>query len=113
VRSYVSLCEFRVNTGFVFEFEKAYGPDGDWARLFRRGDGYLGTELLRDRDALNLVSSPRRRPGPNLNAEATPTNLDPGLRRDDVSEEIDALVSEKDGGARPRAKRLLDMWPSE
>ena len=27
-------------------FEAAYGPDGEWARFFRAGDGYLGTELL-------------------------------------------------------------------
>jgi heme-degrading monooxygenase HmoA len=32
------------------EFERAYGPSGEWARLFRRGDGYLGTELLRRSD---------------------------------------------------------------
>jgi hypothetical protein len=24
----------------------AYGAGGDWTRLFRQGDGYLGTELL-------------------------------------------------------------------
>ena len=29
-------------------FERAYGPDGDWARFFRLGRGYIGTELLRD-----------------------------------------------------------------
>lgn len=29
-------------------FEGVYGPDGEWAALFRRGDGYLGTELLSD-----------------------------------------------------------------
>jgi heme-degrading monooxygenase HmoA len=28
------------------DFERAYGPAGEWARLFRRADGYLGTELL-------------------------------------------------------------------
>jgi len=28
-------------------FEEAYGGDGDWARLFALGDGFLGTELLR------------------------------------------------------------------
>jgi heme-degrading monooxygenase HmoA len=32
------------------EFENAYGPAGDWALLFRQGDGYLGTELLRHSD---------------------------------------------------------------
>jgi len=30
------------------EFERVYGPDGDWAQFFRRGRGYVGTELLRD-----------------------------------------------------------------
>ena len=30
------------------EFERVYGADGDWARFFRQGSGYVGTELLRD-----------------------------------------------------------------
>jgi heme-degrading monooxygenase HmoA len=30
------------------EFERVYGPDGDWAAFFRGGRGYVGTELLRD-----------------------------------------------------------------
>jgi heme-degrading monooxygenase HmoA len=30
------------------EFEQVYGPDGEWAAFFRGGDGYVGTELLRD-----------------------------------------------------------------
>jgi heme-degrading monooxygenase HmoA len=30
------------------EFERAYGPDGDWAEFFGGGQGYVGTELLRD-----------------------------------------------------------------
>jgi heme-degrading monooxygenase HmoA len=30
------------------EFERVYGPDGEWAQFFRRGRGYIGTELLRD-----------------------------------------------------------------
>jgi heme-degrading monooxygenase HmoA len=30
------------------EFERAYGPEGDWAAFFRQGRGYIGTELLRD-----------------------------------------------------------------
>ena len=25
-----------------------FGPDGEWAQFFRRGVGYIGTELLRD-----------------------------------------------------------------
>ena len=30
------------------EFERVYGPDGEWATFFREGRGYVGTELLRD-----------------------------------------------------------------
>jgi len=30
------------------EFERVYGPDGDWSGFFRQGRGYVGTELLRD-----------------------------------------------------------------
>jgi heme-degrading monooxygenase HmoA len=29
-------------------FERAYGPDGEWAQFFRQGRGFIGTELLRD-----------------------------------------------------------------
>ena len=32
-------------------FEQAYGAEGEWSRFFRRGSGYIGTELLRDAEA--------------------------------------------------------------
>ena len=32
------------------EFERVYGPEGEWARFFRTGTGYVGTELLKDID---------------------------------------------------------------
>ena len=44
---YVILWRFRPLEGRESEFEGAYGPSGEWALLFGRGDGYLGTELLR------------------------------------------------------------------
>ena len=28
-----------------------YGSEGEWAEFFRRGQGYIGTELLRDVEA--------------------------------------------------------------
>jgi heme-degrading monooxygenase HmoA len=40
--------EFRVRPGREAEFERRYGTDGDWVRLFRRGDGFVGTALLKD-----------------------------------------------------------------
>jgi heme-degrading monooxygenase HmoA len=33
------------------EFERVFGPDGQWAEFFREGRGYVGTELLRDVEA--------------------------------------------------------------
>ena len=30
------------------EFERAYGPEGEWTAFFRGNAGYVGTELLRD-----------------------------------------------------------------
>lgn len=42
------LWEFVVRGPDVARFEEAYGPDGDWARLFGRYPGFRGTTLLRD-----------------------------------------------------------------
>ena len=42
---------------FVYEardpadFERVYGPEGEWAEFFRGSAGYVGTELLRDVEA--------------------------------------------------------------
>ena len=39
---------FRYEVRDPEQFEAAYGPEGAWAQFFRTGDGYIGTELLRD-----------------------------------------------------------------
>jgi len=44
---FVIIWEFHPRAGKRREFEKAYGPDGVWGRLFSRAEGYVGTELLR------------------------------------------------------------------
>ena len=44
----MSVARWNVPTEHVVAFRAAYGSDGDWARLFARADGYLGTELLFD-----------------------------------------------------------------
>ena len=41
---------FEVKPGNAQAFETAYGPEGDWVKLFRRAPGYSGTELLKDVD---------------------------------------------------------------
>jgi heme-degrading monooxygenase HmoA len=50
VAMYVILWRFRLRMGRESEFERAYGLSGEWALLFRRGEGYLGTELLQRSD---------------------------------------------------------------
>jgi heme-degrading monooxygenase HmoA len=42
--------EFIVRQDQISQFEKTYSASGDWAALFRRCTGYLGTALLRDAD---------------------------------------------------------------
>jgi heme-degrading monooxygenase HmoA len=48
---FVTLWEFEVKPGSEELFERTYGPDGAWGKLFRRDARYLGTRLLRDVDA--------------------------------------------------------------
>ncbi len=47
---YVRVWEYRVDPGQVDAFLAGYGPEGDWARLFRKGRGYAGTDLYRNTD---------------------------------------------------------------
>lgn len=48
---HVYIWEFEVAAESVAEFLRYYGPDGEWARLFRRARGYLGTWLLHDEES--------------------------------------------------------------
>ena len=45
---YLIVWEFHVRPGAEERFENVYGPQGDWAQFFKRGEGYAGTELNRD-----------------------------------------------------------------
>jgi heme-degrading monooxygenase HmoA len=44
---HIIIWEFAVRGTHIQEFTSAYGSNGDWANLFRRAEGYLGTQLLR------------------------------------------------------------------
>jgi len=46
--AYIRVWQFKVKHGLEADFERVYGPQGDWAQLFRRAVGYQGTELLHD-----------------------------------------------------------------
>jgi drug/metabolite transporter (DMT)-like permease len=43
--TYVIRWEFQVAPEHEQAFVQAYGEQGDWVQLFKRGDGYLGTSL--------------------------------------------------------------------
>ena len=45
---FVTLWEFEVKPGSEELFERIYGPEGEWAQLFRRDARYRRTRLLRD-----------------------------------------------------------------
>lgn len=47
---FVIVWEFRVKHNRLAEFKETYAPNGAWALLFRKADGFIETELLRDRD---------------------------------------------------------------
>jgi heme-degrading monooxygenase HmoA len=44
----VIIWEYQVKAERVAEFELIYSANGTWAELFRKAEGYQGTELLRD-----------------------------------------------------------------
>jgi heme-degrading monooxygenase HmoA len=52
---HVILWRFRAVARHRAEFEAAYGPDGEWARLFRADPAFLGTSLLRGTDETYLT----------------------------------------------------------
>jgi quinol monooxygenase YgiN len=47
---FVIVWEFRVRPNKRRAFEKAYAPDGVWAKFFRHSAGYIRTELIRGRE---------------------------------------------------------------
>ena len=44
---FIAIWKYVVDPQFLKAFEKSYGPSGAWVQLFKTGDGYLGTELMR------------------------------------------------------------------
>lgn len=45
---YVIIWEFIAKKRCKEKFEPAYGPEGEWVKLFRHGKGFISTQLLRD-----------------------------------------------------------------
>lgn len=54
--THLRLWRFEVDADKREAFLRAYGPDGDWARLFRIHPGYLKTELWAASDGTFLTA---------------------------------------------------------
>lgn len=50
---YTVIWEFEVKPDKISEFEKVYGPAGEWVRLFRQGNGFLRADLIKDIEQSN------------------------------------------------------------
>ena len=46
--NYIVIWEFEAGPTARAEFETIYGPDGDWAKLFRLSPEFRGTKLIHD-----------------------------------------------------------------
>src|SRR4029077_20858539 len=53
IAGFVIVWEFHIRAAKRRTFEGAYGRGGEWAKLFRAGKGFLGTELIRDAEDPN------------------------------------------------------------
>lgn len=45
---YAIIWEYEVRLEHESDFALVYSEDGEWAQLFGKSSGYIGTELLRD-----------------------------------------------------------------
>jgi quinol monooxygenase YgiN len=58
--AYVIIWQFEIKPEKQDEFEQIYGPQGEWATLFRRERSHIQTELLLDtRDANRYLTIDR------------------------------------------------------
>ena len=44
------LWEYQVKADRIAEFEKIYAPDGEWAKLFQKSEGFIDTILIHSTD---------------------------------------------------------------
>jgi hypothetical protein len=89
------IWEFVVKAEAVDQFERAYGPDGAWARLFQGYPGFRGTTLLRDTDnprrylTIDLWDTGAHRKRMLTQAKASYSDLDEALA--DLTESEDEI----------------------
>lgn len=53
----IVVWEYQVKADCTIKFEKIYASDGDWAELFKKGRGFLGTKLFRSVEQPQMYST--------------------------------------------------------
>jgi heme-degrading monooxygenase HmoA len=48
MNQFITIWEYKVKPEKKEEFEKLYGQDGDWVRLFHKFPDYIKTEFIKD-----------------------------------------------------------------
>jgi len=46
----IIVWEYQIKSNYIAEFEKIYAPDGEWAELFKKSKGFVGTRLIQSPD---------------------------------------------------------------
>jgi heme-degrading monooxygenase HmoA len=85
--AFAAVFEYEIDPGGAGAFEAAYGPDGDWARFFRAGEGYRGTDLWRDAGGARYVLLDRWRSAADYEAFLA-AHGDEYRRRGDAAESL-------------------------
>lgn len=98
---YFYVWSFEARPGSEPAFERAYGPQGAWVDLFRRGAGYLGTRVLRDLD----------RPGRYLTIDRWDSRRAFEEFRKAFGKEFEALDRECEG--LTREERLVGQYEAD
>ena len=90
---FVCIWSYRIRPEASSRFEEVYGPNGDWAFLFRRTPGYLGTRLYRDPDdPTRYVTVDAWRTGADFGA----FRRDHGAEYEQLDQQSAALTLEED-----------------
>ena len=57
IKEFQTIWEYEVRVAYLSQFLKAYGPNGDWVKLFQRCSGFLYSELSRGVDNPHIFLS--------------------------------------------------------
>lgn len=45
---FIIIWKYKIKYEHIIDFERLYGEEGDWVKLFNKYDDYIKTELLKD-----------------------------------------------------------------